>query len=684
MRKISLYQRGFLIVKRTEYPDIKINDFEKVSINDYDIFYDKYTKFDSVSTEKISVVVIGNILDTMTFTLDTKYILNKICTMFLATKSFLNNINLIDYISYLNGRYLLLIIYKDEMYLLNDACGLRSVYYHTKKSIISSHYNLINRFTNENREYLFEKYLEANKTNSIWCLPGDLSPYTNIRSLICNHVLLLSNHTIKRFWPYKKADISSLDDASCYIAECIEKQIALLVDNFTIFQSLTAGNDSRMSLAASKKYIEKIKFFTFVDSVTGLKSIKFNIADAQNSVNFSRYVAEKFRLDYKSVVLEDQINQDENDILNFNHYHYHVRNLIPNFNRCFMPYDSLNSLHIRTNITEVIRKPYFLEGNNTDGTQLFDLLAKWSMYDNKLSFYNDVIDYYKQYCDNMELFNVKEYGYNIGEIFYIEYRMNQWLSSVLINHDSLFDTYILFNTRKILEAGMNICAQWKDLNIIVTQIISRLWPDLSILPHPNTCVFPEELVDYEFITCQGAINFSKTLLLNHEYSVVSYNKFLDSRKVNYTVKPHLYSISFGYSDNVIMQGDCVCLIIKKDAKINTNYYIDLTLYNSFHKLSRINDIEYDISINDTVIYKLSTNRFSRPNQIICIFNSRNYSYLNIQVRIHAVNNINNKNYNGLINIHNFLIREENLKQTPLNKPIIFSTYDNVLNNLKES
>jgi hypothetical protein len=98
----------------------------------------------------------------------------------------------------------------------------------------------------------------------IYWMPGDSSLFAEIKALLPNHALFLSNGKCERFWP--QSHPAPTDHASI-IAEClhlIRGQFESARLRYSLAIPMTAGWDSRLVLSLNQKFAEDLYAFTLV------------------------------------------------------------------------------------------------------------------------------------------------------------------------------------------------------------------------------------------------------------------------------------------------------------------------------------------------------------------------------------------------------------------------------------
>lgn len=692
--QITSFQRGFIVYDAVlNIQKVLPNFFSTKKLWDnlvisYDKFQELVIKHDR--KKHISVCITGYVLDTKHYTYDASVVAEHIMALCNNETTLLGNYQFLDYLDYLNGRYVLILHTESDTYVFNDACGMRSVFFHNRTKIIASHYNLIAdalglKVSDFYTEYL--DYKKSRKDDKPWCLPGNLTPYDDIRQLICNHALSLDDLKLSRFWPRQKDErkVFNIEKSYKYIAETAEKTLELVVNKYrNVFLGLTMGNDSRMSLAASKNFRNKIKYFTYAPLnvvENSSNALKYEQLDAKYNYLFSEKIAKKYSLNFSYIDCTNNVTESEGSILLKNHYHQHIQGIISGFRKKFPLLDPYQSVHIRTNMTELIRRRKTcpeIPKNSTRDT-IVKSMAEWSSY-NKSSnhpIYKKVLEIYNKYLDDSDFCNIDDYGF--GELFYLEYRLNQWHSAVLVNQDSIFDTVILFNTRKILEMGMNVPRSWRQQNLIVTELQRLLWPELLELPAPNYLELNGELVNWSERFCEGLVPFTRNVAEFSNFEIFSGNKNDSKREVNFKSIPHFYGITFGYANSEIKLGDFIELSTEVHMNANAYYYIDVTLLCFWDLFVKGSQIFYEVLLDDNDIFRLSSNAFSRPNQIMFVYRPLESKQIKLRIRLVAEKNVDFKYGNCLIDVKSVIIKRLYGVKTRSDDIIVSSTYQQYQN-----
>lgn len=469
--KSSKYARGYVIQRTSSKYDIaKLNiKWPQINFgikNEFVCAYDPRNAVINFKKDNYFCFILGNIVDTKNWTQNLLTIAESVCELID------NKTSLYEYVDYLAGRYILIYGSNSEVYLLQDACGMRTCYY--SDALIASHYNIIGRLQAKEPHFFWEKY--NNFSKKPWYLPGDITPWEGVHTLLPNHELNLDSFTVKRFYPRKKHEILNPISVVQEFSYSLNKQAELLSRKYKLFTSLTGGVDSRVTLSALKNIKSDVLFYTYNNGS------KRDGNDLDNKI--SKYLCSLFNLKFVNIILNKKLPDGFREIYLENHYHEHVLHAIPEYID-LLPCEG--GLHLRSNILEIVRhRDYFRPSENSSK----------ALNRNTYGFYGlDKEEYVQQLFD--EFYERNEYNrifnYEIGDIFYMEYRMGVWHSGgILLGTDIAFDTYCLFNCRRLIDIGMSIPKYLKDNNYLPNSIIKENWAEL-FASIPNTNIFAGDI-----------------------------------------------------------------------------------------------------------------------------------------------------------------------------------------------
>ena len=595
-----LYARGYLI---SDKPIVVKESWLSMEFgNGLCITYDKQNECEYVTVGDNWVLILGTVMDTLSWHMDIKRIARNIAEKFAMSDNIFYN-----YLDYLGGRHLIVYGNREEAYLLQDATGMRSAFYHRHSLLIASHYNIIQNIVNSKRYAFVEEFVQRKPLP--WLLPGNTTPYEDIMALMPNHRLTLSNRALKRFFPRENHLHVEVNQAMDYIAECCEKQLLTLAANKKLMLSITKGNDSRITMAAANKLSRSILYYTYYGEQD---------PSQMSDLCFTREFARKHELNFLEVSNSFEGTSSQYDTLTdvcyHNHYHFHLFYSVPNMLKT-LPHDRIA---IRSNLIEIIRSDYF---SDLPAHSDWEKVAARLYYADKIKDpdYRAVMKrfFYENEYD-------KTYDYVTGDLIYWEYRMGLWMNgAVLLKDDICFDTYMLFNHRKMLEYGLGIPRYFKKKNFVVHEVIRRLCPEL-LFDIPNT---DYSLMDYY-------LPDSKNMAEIQTGEVIGYH---GKEKKKIPVYSHLgrYHSLLGYGSSQIKKGDICEYVIELPISVEGVYTIQIDIYVSGELNYTKNFAQYSIFVDDERCFKLGISEFLNKENQINIIKKLQAGKTNVSIQLEA-------------------------------------------------
>lgn len=468
---------------------------------DYLIFYDKNLKVSKFISDKFSIVSFGFIIDPRNPSYSERDILHKLINE-PDLESILKEIN------YFSGRFVLFIRNnQNDYYILNDACGLRQIYYYfnNNKISFSSFPELLLKINKINADIDEEtlKVINSKKfLDSEFAWYGDEWYDKRIKKILPNHYFSLSNKEIKRF-PFVLI--------SDNIDKIIENSIEILKNTYksifkrfsTIRQPLTAGWDSRLLLSVSKDFKEKINYYIFSDN---FKTIP------QEDIVIPKKIAEKLGLNFFIYDLEDL---DENFLNNYTFNKLFPR-ILPKTRNYFWHFKNSSSssiININGNCAEITRNFYkhiFFNKN------YFQSALYYTHFEN---FFISKILNWKDDLEKAEGWK----NLNLLDIFYWEHRMGNWHALYTFEQDITIEEISPFNNRYLLLLLLSLSKKYreKDNPHHYKMIIEKCWPEcLSEPVNPLLNIglksiiinsFKKNLIIYKLIK---SLNYYKNKIFN--------------------------------------------------------------------------------------------------------------------------------------------------------------------------
>lgn len=465
-----LYKRGFVLADRpvnsphTHWPVRQLPG--------YWLCYDPLNSLTVVEHEDRWCALLGMVIDVFDPELTPQQIVSNLvkhaCSSYTA---------FLDYLDYLNGRFILILGDRIEARLYQDACGMRSVFYSTEHCLVSSHLDLLSKFLS--KAMIDENIIEYIAKYSSYHLPGFFTPIQNTRILTPNTSLNLSNRQVERFFPREPLSPKHPDQVFDTVDRLLSVQADLLSRNFQLMVSLTAGLDSRTTLALFKKVRDQVLFFTYFKSnESGLDEMNSDVL--QQDKKIAQEIATNLDLHHILIELDYQ-NQDGRayqqfqQVMNRNTYLHHNHYLAKEY-LDKLPHDRL---HIRSNINEIFRN-FYQKQIKTPMPAGFPPETMAFCYSNKARHDEKIQEYFAHFAAIVGFDEI--YNYDPFDMFYWEYRLGHWHANLLLESDNAHNTYCLFNNRIILKTILSLPRSLLAENYILHRLIDKHWPLLRYWP----------------------------------------------------------------------------------------------------------------------------------------------------------------------------------------------------------
>jgi len=365
----------------------------------------------------------------------------------------------------LSGRFVLLIVSPTGKWLFPDTCALRQVNYcYDDQGAIwcaSQPETLAERFGFQYDEEVLsyrELAISALTKEEYWLI-NDRTPYREVKYLLANHYLDLSQGKAFRFWPVRECIGSlSMDDSIKHASPIIQNSIKSAANKFNLKMGISAGSDSRRSLAATRDVTEKIYYFTHTPGSYG--------ADMEIPA----------RLLPK---------------LGIEHHKHDLQRMSPEFRKYYessatwarerrgnIAFTALRKFGseatvLNSNISEIHQCWYWLPKSKINGEGL--AIATRLNHPLAIKEFQRWIDGAKTACEQSEM--------NILVLFDYELR-SRWVTAALSEYDIAHETFNPYNNRYLSCMELAIDERYRRgqrLDMIIKQI-KYMWPDVLIEP----------------------------------------------------------------------------------------------------------------------------------------------------------------------------------------------------------
>jgi len=367
-----------------------------------------------------------------------------------------------------SGRFAL--IYEDESTcrLFHDAAGQREVYYHVGESGVScgSQLPILKQYLsledNPDRE-VCEFYVSKDFINSKKNWFGDFTIYKDTRGLKPNFYLDLIEGCAVRYWPTEPLEPKSLD----WAVEIGSNMLCGFMDAASRRKSLvlpvTAGWDSRVTLAATRKISSKVDYFI----------IKFSRMDERHvDIRIPKKLFKKLGIPFNVMDASAPIDEKFADIFRQNAAYPKEENLPGIYNVLYSSYEG--RVNMPGHVSDIV-KNYRGKIELPTG----ELFSGHVGYDCANKFAAKTCDLWLE--DTKEL--ARKMNIDLLSLFYWEETINSQASQ-RTESDIAVDEYCVFSCRNLLANLLSVDSVYRGkFNcVLYRKMMERMWPQVLSEP----------------------------------------------------------------------------------------------------------------------------------------------------------------------------------------------------------
>lgn len=458
-----MYSRGFFIGHQNVPYDPKWpTEWLTQNTSRFEIQYSPKIEVETASKNEIELTLVGRVVDCKLATADAGTVLQELGAAYRQSEeSFFNRLD------YLAGRFILLVDTQDETFTLTDATGNRALFYHDT-GCLSSHPSLLSDVVGAEQDPQATQFLNspAYQSNKDSYFPGIQTPFESVRALTPNTRLDLESLSVDRFYPRDSLRENSVEDVIPELANLFKTQIEVLADNEPLAVSLTAGIDSRVTLAATRAVADDVFYYT----------LSFN-EESQKEAQVAKRLCNELGLEHQTIEVSDEVDQDWIDEFMSN-----TAEMSSPFRARIAKalYDEYpeDRVHLKSNVAEIGRTFYQKSrallpppDANTQ-SQLYGIKPESPF----------VQQAFQEFIDKTNYDVTRENGYDPIDLFYWEHRIGIWQSLGLFEWDVAQDTHILYNCRQILELMLSVPFSDRKSNRLFHNLIDELWSETKTIP----------------------------------------------------------------------------------------------------------------------------------------------------------------------------------------------------------
>lgn len=457
------YRRGFLLTEGSDVdaPD-PVADWEAVALGRFVLRTHPDLRRAVAGRGETHVVCLGRVFDPIGGVADVDAVLATLQDRLTDSDE-----RFLDYLDRLGGRFVLLVVTDDRAVAVGDATGTRALFYDDTptRCVLASHPEIVAEMGGYERTAGAARILDA---EAPW-FPGIATPYDEVKLLTPNTLLVLPETDVRRFFPRGPLPSTSLtDDLVAEVADVFTASVRLLDRQADLSLSLSAGLDSRLSLAATRDRADEVQYTTWV---TG---------EADAEVATVRDLCEELGVD--CAITDLSTDPDEA----FREVFMHNTSGMSRWNRCRNAYNlhrrsrpDGDAVGIRSNVAEIARTFYrdrfaFLPDEAAPET-----MAKLYAYEAQSDYVRDA---YEEFVTRTDFDRATRYGYDPYDLFYWECRIGAWLSLWLLETSVAQEEVSLYNDRWLLKRMLSVGYDRRRTDDLFYRVIRHLWPECLSVP----------------------------------------------------------------------------------------------------------------------------------------------------------------------------------------------------------
>ncbi len=390
------------------------------------------------------------------------------------------NHNFIEYLNEMTGIFILIVVNKDNQSfkIYQDASGMKAVYYSIidNNLYVSSHAQLIADLLNLHFDSNIYKLINKKFYSfSNRYLPGNLSPYKEVKRIGGNTYLFFDNNDfiISRFYPIKTLDMAKNIDEVNMLVEKISKLLTTTMEQITRKWnkpaiSLTGGTDSKTTLSVANHFYNSYFVYSYI-------SKKQEEVDALAAKN----ICDKLNIKHHTYKISESNDEVED---------YHILKKIIDHNTSYFKKTSDNEIRklihfyktkdfdveVKSWASETVRvfldRKYGMSMPKVLNERHLSILQSRYMFSPKLLKFADDKNY--EFLKEIELL-VPLHNFEHSDLYYWEFRMGAWGSSVVNSFDLCHEVIMPMNNRNILELFLRIPREYRINDGIHLKIIEK-------------------------------------------------------------------------------------------------------------------------------------------------------------------------------------------------------------------
>lgn len=368
-----------------------------------------------------------------------------------------------------SGRFAVFRFQDSSILVQNDVQGLRGVFHTdtTLPPVVGSHANLVGEVVSAPKNSFARK--DFHKHTNLRTPPGRHTTRHGVLALLPNTELSMPSRQVTRIYPRaQRIEIPTSEILPQVEAE-LEAVLGLLArSEHPVLVSLSAGLDSRLTLALCRPHIQRLRFFTYdIEAVQNAA----NQHDTQDAMK----LVQRFNLPHVLIRVQGGASAMIRKVLAVNRHRAHAPGLAEQYRELFSP----DAVHLRSNGNGTLTSWY-----RRSGWPDVPVTAAYRMQLSAQKMRPDlgVLDAFTESWLASQAWKIEELGHSGLDFAYGEDRMGVWHQNIVQESDIAFETRVPFGSRKIVDLMLSTPLQDRRTGQLFVDLIRRRWPDLLDIP----------------------------------------------------------------------------------------------------------------------------------------------------------------------------------------------------------
>ena len=350
----------------------------------------------------------------------------------------------------------------------NDACASFKVFYGENDGYksIGSDPKILTRFLNfkedkrpEKLKFYQSDYFLKNKIRA-----GNETKFAKLFQLTANQHLNIGDLESRRNFPRRKRIEISEQEACGKLMPIFNNLILNINKRYNIYTSVTAGFDSRVSMAATKKYSKEITYYTF----------KFpNKAEDYIDYRIPKQITSKLNLKYILKPLINKLPEIEKEKILSSYTTPRLKAFLQYFEE--FPKNEKENILMTGGVSEVAKN--YLE--NVPISTGKHIVRAIHFPDNAYLF-----NYYQSWLDKNQL-TINSFDYNLLDIVHWEQDITSFAGQNMHYAHQYTKIISIFNCTKVLEIMLAVNTEKRDAKDpkFYKYLVNEMWPELNEFPY---------------------------------------------------------------------------------------------------------------------------------------------------------------------------------------------------------